>query len=296
MNQLIGIDIGGTQIKMGGFSPDGAVLGQWTRETGDRPTAGVPAFAETVRQMLREAGAADACMGIAAPGVAAKDGRSIAYQPGKMHGIEGFDWGAFLEREVPVLNDAHAALLGEVWQGAAKGAKDAILLTLGTGVGGAILSDGRLLKGSFGRAGHLGHISVTEGIEQSIFGTPGSLEAAIGNYTVGIRSNGRFSSTRELVDAHCAGDAEATVIWEKSLRILARAITSFINILDPELVIIAGGITKAGPVLFEPLAAYLGEIEWRPAGRRVGIVPATLGEWAGAYGAACNAQNLFQRD
>ena len=296
MNQLIGIDIGGTQIKMGAFSPDGAVLGQWTRETGDRPTPGVPAFAETVRQMLREAGAADACMGIAAPGVAAKDGRSIAYQPGKMHGIEGFDWGAFLEREVPVLNDAHAALLGEVWQGAAKGAKDAILLTLGTGVGGAILSDGRLLKGSFGRAGHLGHISVTEGIERSIFGTPGSLEAAIGNYTVGIRSNERFSSTREIVEAYRAGDAEATVVWEKSLRILARAITSFINILDPELVIIAGGITKAGPVLFEPLAAYLGEIEWRPAGRRVGIVPATLGEWAGACGAACNAQNLFQRD
>jgi len=296
MNQLIGIDIGGTQIKMGAFSSDGAMLSQWTRETGDRPTAGVPAFAETVRQMLREVDAPDACVGIAAPGIAAKDGRSIAYQPGKMHGIEGFDWGAFLEREVPVLNDAHAALLGEVWQGAAKGAKDAILLTLGTGVGGAILSDGRLLKGSFGRAGHLGHISVTEGIERSIFGTPGSLEAAIGNYTVGIRSNGRFSSTRELVDAHCAGEAEATVIWEKSLRILARAITSFINILDPELVIIGGGITKAGPVLFQPLATYLDEIEWRPAGRRVGIVPATLGEWAGAYGAACNARNLFQRD
>ena len=296
MNQLIGIDIGGTQIKMGAFSPDGAMLGQWTRETGDRPTAGVPAFAVTVRQMLREADASDACVGIAAPGVAAKNGRSIAYQPGKMHGIEGFDWGAFLEREVPVLNDAHAALLGEVWQGAAKGAKDAILLTLGTGVGGAILSDGRLLKGSFGRAGHLGHISVTEGIERSIFGTPGSLEAAIGNYTVGIRSNGRFSSTRELVDAHCAGEAEATVIWEKSLRILARAITSFINILDPELVIIGGGITKAGPVLFQPLATYLDKIEWRPAGRRVGIVPAALGEWAGAYGAAWNAQNLFQPD
>jgi glucokinase len=180
----------------------------------------------------------------------------------------------------------------EVWQGAARGAKDAILLTLGTGVGGAILSEGRLLKGSFGRAGHLGHVSVTEGVERSIFGTPGSLEAAIGNYTVGIRSNGRFSSTRELVDAHCAGDAEATVIWEKSLRILARAITSFINILDPELVIIGGGITKAGPILFEPLSAFLGEIEWRPAGRRVGIVPATLGEWAGAYGAAWNARTL----
>ena len=292
MHQLIGIDIGGTQIKMGAFSADGKMLTQRISETGDRPTAGAPAFAETVRRMLREADAPETCVGIAAPGVAAKDGRSIAYQPGKMHGIEGFDWGAFLEREVPVLNDAHAALLGEVWQGAAKGAKDAILLTLGTGVGGAILSDGRLLKGSFGRAGHLGHVSVTEGVERSIFGTPGSLEAAIGNYTVGVRSNGRFSSTREIVEAHCAGDADATVIWEKSLRILARAITSFINILDPEIVIIGGGITKAGPILFEPLAIYLDEIEWRPAGRRVGIVPGALGEWAGAYGAAWNARNL----
>ena len=197
--------------------------------------------------------------------------------------------GRFLEREVPVLNDAHAALLGEVWQGAAKGARDAILLTLGTGVGGAILSDGRLLKGSFGRAGHLGHVSVTEGTERSIFGMPGSLEAAFGNYTVPARSNGRFASTRALVEAHCAGDAEATAVWQKSLRTLARAIASFINILDPEIVIIGGGITKAGPILFEPLAGYLDDIEWRPAGRRVSVVPARLGEWAGAYGAAWNA-------
>jgi glucokinase len=292
MHQLIGIDIGGTRIKMSVFSSDGTMLAQRTGETGDRPTAGVPAFAETARRMLREVDAQEACVGIAAPGVAAKDGRSIACQPGKMYGIEGFDWGAFLERDVPVLNDAHAALLGEVWQGAAKGATDAILLTLGTGVGGAILSDGRLMKGSFGRAGHLGHVSVTEDDQRSIFGTPGSLEAAVGNYTVGARSSGRFSSTREVVEAHCEGDAQASAIWEKSLRILARAIASFINILDPEIVIVGGGITKAGPILFEPLARYLDEIEWRPAGRRVGIVPAALGEWAGAYGAAWNARKL----
>lgn len=296
MNELIGIDIGGTQIKMGAFSPEGRMLTQWTRETGDRPTTGAPAFAETVREMLRETNGADARIGIAAPGVAAKDGRSIAYQPGKMHGIEGFDWGNFLERDAPVLNDAHAALLGEVWQGAAQGARDAILLTLGTGVGGAILSDGRLLKGAFGRAGHLGHSSVTESAERSIFGTPGSLEAAIGNYTVGVRSNGRFSSTRELIEAHRAGDSEATLVWVKSVRVLARAITSFINILDPEIVIIGGGITKAGPYLFEPLGEYLDELEWRPAGHRVRIVPATLGEWAGAYGAAWNARQLSPND
>ena len=296
MNQLIGIDIGGTQIKMGAFSPEGRMLTQWTRETGDRPTTGAPRFAETVREMLRETNGADARIGIAAPGVAAKDGRSIAYQPGKMYGIEGFDWGNFLERDAPVLNDAHSALLGEVWQGAAQGARDAILLTLGTGVGGAILSDGRLLKGAFGRAGHLGHSSVTESAERSIFGTPGSLEAAIGNYTVGVRSNERFSSTRELIEAHRAGDSAATLVWVKSVRVLARAITSFINILDPEIVIIGGGITKAGPYLFEPLDEYLDEFEWRPAGHRVRIVPATLGEWAGAYGAAWNARQLSPND
>jgi glucokinase len=272
------------------------MLGQWTRETGDRPTTGAPAFAETVRQMLEETNGSDTTIGIAAPGVAAKDGRSIAYQPGKMHGIEGFDWGAFLDRDVPVLNDGHAALLGEVWQGAAQGAKDAILLTLGTGVGGAILSDGKLLKGTFGRAGHLGHTSVTESAERSIFGTPGSLEAAVGNYTVPVRSNGRFSSTRELIEAHRAGDSEATLVWIKSVRVLARAITSFINILDPEIVILGGGITRAGAYLFDPLDEFLEQFEWRPAGHRVRIVPAKLGEWAGAYGTAWNARQLQGTD
>jgi glucokinase len=294
MNQLIGVDIGGTQIKMAAFTPEGRMLAQWTRETGDRPSPGAPAFAETVRQMLQQANVTNPRIGVAAPGVAAKDGRSIAYQPGKMHGIEGFDWGNFLECEAPVLNDAHAALLGEVWQGAAQGARDAILLTLGTGVGGAILSDGRLMRGTFGRAGHLGHTSVTESAERSIFGTPGSLEAAIGNYTVGVRSHGRFSSTRELVEAHQAGDSEATLVWVRSIRVLARAIASFINILDPEIVIIGGGITKAGAYLFQPLDEYLSEFEWRPAGHRVRIVPARLGEWAGAYGAARNTQELSQ--
>ena len=175
---------------------------------------------------------------------------SIAFQPGKMHGIEGFDWSNYLGARSALLNDAHAACWERFGEGAAKGANDAILLTLGTGVGGAILSDGRLMKGSFGRAGHLGHVSVSEEYKAKHLRNARPLEAAIGNYTVSARSNGRFSSTRtDLVRAHCAGDAGATIIWEKSLRTLARAIASFINILDPEIVILAGGITKAGTAL-----------------------------------------------
>jgi glucokinase len=293
-HQLVGLDIGGTQIKLATFSPDGKTTGNWTRETVDRTVKGIPPFAETVRQMLSEFAAPDARIGIAAPGLVSGDGRSIAFQPGKLHGIENFDWAKFLETTtaIPVLNDAHAALLGEVWQGAASGCRDAILLTLGTGVGGAILSDGKLLKGSIGRAGHLGHVSVCEDDERSIFGTPGSLEAAMGNYSVSKRSNGRFASSLELVKAHQTGDAAATELWLKSIRTLARGITSFINVLDPEIVIIGGGIAQSGKYLFEPLAKFMDEMEWRPGNHRVRIVPAALGEWAGTYGAAWNAVNL----
>jgi glucokinase len=96
----------------------------------------------------------------------------------------------------------------------------------------------------------------------------------------------------ELEKAHLAGDAAATELWLKSVRALARAIASFVNMLDPEMVIIGGGISKSGKILFEPLADFLDELEWRPGGHRVRIVPAALGEWAGTYGAAWNAMNV----
>lgn len=290
-HQLIGLDIGGTQIKAAAFSEDGKLIQHWIRQTNDRLVPGIPPYAESVRQMLSEIAEPEARIGLATPGLAAPDGRSIASQPGKMHGIEKLDWTDFLQTKhiVPVLNDAHSALLGEVWQGAAKGCRHAILLTLGTGVGGAILSDGKLLKGAIGRAGHLGHVSINEDDERSIFGMPGSLEAAMGNYTVTKRTGGRFASSLELEKASKAGDAEARKVWLKSIHALARAIASFINILDPEIVIIGGGIAKSGKNLFEPLAVFLDDLEWRPGGQRVRVIPAVLGEWAGTYGAAWNA-------
>lgn len=291
-HRLLGIDIGGTDIKAASFSPEGAVLESWTLPTRDAKTEGVPVFAQTVRQLLQDVAAPDAQVGLAAPGLAAADGRAIVSMPGKMHGIEHFDWTDYLARGrlVPVLNDAHAALLGEVWCGAAKGCRHAILLTLGTGVGGAILSDGRLLKGLIGRAGHLGHVSIRDDTQHSIMNTPGALELAIGDYTVGARSGGRFANTRELMRAHLAGDAFATEIWLKSVNDLARAIASFINILDPEVIIVGGGIAAAGDALFRPLTDALETMEWRPGGHRVRIVPAQLGGWAGAYGAAWNVR------
>lgn len=294
--KLIGLDIGGTQIKAAAFSSGGKMLQNLTCPTNDHPVPGIPPYAESARQILSKIAAPEARIGIATPGLVAADSRSIASQPGKMHGIEKLDWTDFLQRKkiVPLLNDAHAALLGEVWQGAAKGRRHAILLTLGTGVGGAILSDGKLLKGAIGRAGHFGHVSINEDDDRSIFGMTGSLEAAIGNYNVAKRTGGRFPSSIELEKAYVDGDADAARFWLKSIKDLARAVASFINVIDPEVVIIGGGVANSGKNLFEPFSSYLNSLEWQPAGHHVPIVPAKLGEWAGTYGAAWNASNLIK--
>jgi glucokinase len=115
---------------------------------------------------------------------------------------------------------------------------------------------------------------------------PGSLEGAIGNCSVAARTEGRFTDTRALVEAHLAGDAEATRVWRRSVRALAVAAASIANAVDPELVVIGGGIARAGAALFEPLAEHLDAVEWRPLGHRVRVVPAALGDLAGAIGAA----------
>jgi glucokinase len=288
MSYSIGVDLGGTNIKIVVISNDGNVLEYLTCDTADSEGS----WAQTIKQNLeliqKQRGQSPCHIGLAAPGLAAKDGRSIAYMQGRLKGLQGFAWQDFLGPAVPVfvLNDAHAALLGEVWQGAAQGYRNVILLTLGTGVGGAALVDGRLIKGNIGRAGHLGHVTVNSDGSPDIVNTPGSLEQMIGNYNVSDRSGGRFSSTRLLVEAHLRGDTEATTIWLRSILHLAAAIASFINAFDPEIVIIGGGIAQAGSALFDPLRKELDRFEWRPLGHTVHVIPAALGEKAGAIGAA----------
>jgi glucokinase len=286
MGYSVGIDLGGTNIKIVVISSDGDVLDYLTCDTADAEGS----WAQTIKDQLdlirSKRGNSPCNIGLAAPGLAARDGRSIAYMQGRLQGLQGFIWEEFLGARVMVLNDAHAALLGEVWRGAAKGFRNVILLTLGTGVGGAVLVDGRLIKGQIGRAGHLGHVSVNSEGTPDIVNTPGSLEQMIGNYNIAERSRGRFTSTRKLVEAHLAGDKDASAIWLRSVFHLAAAVASFINAFDPEIVIIGGGIAQAGAALFEPLHKELDRFEWRPMGHRVQVIPAALGEKAGAIGAA----------
>lgn len=289
MSYSIGVDLGGTNIKIVVISNDGEMLDYLTCDTADAEGS----WAQTIKQQLdsiqKQRGNSPCHIGLAAPGLAARDGRSIAYMQGRLRGLQGFVWQDFLGAPILVLNDAHAALLGEVWQGAAKGFRNVLLLTLGTGVGGAVLVDGRLIKGQIGRAGHLGHVSVYSDGTPDIVNTPGSLEQMIGNYNVAERSGGRFTSTRKLVEAHLAGDNAATATWLRSIFHLGAAVASFINAFDPEIVIVGGGIAQAGPALFEPLRKELDRFEWRPMGHQVQVIPAALGEKAGAIGAAYHA-------
>jgi glucokinase len=289
MSYSIGVDLGGTNIKIVVVSADGTVLDFMTCDTADSEGSWAQTIKTNLLQIQNRRGPAPCHIGLAAPGLAATDGKSIAYMQGRLAGLQGFMWEEFLQSSVVVLNDAHAALLGEVWQGAAKGYRNVILLTLGTGVGGAVLIDGHLIKGQIGRAGHLGHTSINSDGALDIVNTPGSLEQMIGNYNLAERSGGRFTSTRKLVEAHLDGDSEATIIWLRSVHHLAAAIASFINAFDPEVVIIGGGIAQAGSTLFEPVRQNLDRFEWRPLDHHVPVIAAALGEKAGAIGAAYHA-------
>ncbi len=292
---VIGLDLGGSSVKWLAVDRAGEQLAQGNVAfDAERPMH----WAEEIRQVVSSVPAEQLGslrgIGISAPGLAARDGRSIAFMPGRLAGLENLVWRDFLQTPfpVPVLNDAHAALLGECWIGAAANCANVVMLTLGTGVGGAAMVDGRLLLGNIGRAGHLGHVCLDPAGAVDVTNMPGSIEMAIGNCSILERSNGRFKTTHDLIAAHNGGDAGATTIWLKSVRELACGVASFINVLDPEMVIIGGGIARAGPALFEPLEAFVRPIEWQPGGHKVPIAPARLGEHAGALGAARRAWDV----
>ena len=283
---VFGLDLGGTQIKGLAVSADGSVLAEESQPTTDAGDAAWRANVEAVFARLRKRYPAGSRVGLCAPGIADRAAHAIALMPGRLRGLEHLAWEDVFGLPTVVLNDAHAALLGEHWQGAARGIENVFMLTLGTGVGGAAMVDGRLLRGHVGRAGHLGHISLNPDGPPDIVGTPGSLEDAVGECTIAARTENRFRGSRELVAAATAGDPLARDAWHRSLRALAAALTGLINILDPHTIVIGGGLAAAGDALFTPLRAELERMEWRIGGHRVPIVPAKLGVRAGAFGAA----------
>ncbi len=289
VNLAIGIDLGGTRIK--GVLLDlstGAVLHKRVSPTNDGEASDWKrVIADTVAHLKGEATAPILGIGLAAPGLPTANNTAIACMPGRLQGLEGFNWSDWLGEPVRVLNDAHAALMAEARFGTLKGIQHGLMLTLGTGVGGGLLLNGELYQGFFQMAGHLGHITVhADSGQPDITNMPGSLEDAIGNITVGRRSFGRYPNTHQLVEGYRQGEPLATQVWLTSIRQLAVAIASLTNAFSPERVVLGGGITQAGNALFDPLQTFFDLFEWQPAGKKTTLCCAQFEDWAGAIGAA----------
>jgi glucokinase len=288
---LIGIDLGGTRIKSVALDLDGNILHQLYTPTHDGDDAyWKQATASGIEELISRIGINDYVVGISAPGLPNERNSAIAYMPGRLQGLENYDWSSSIGCRTWVLNDAVSALMAEAKLGVAKNMKNVVLITLGTGVGGAILIDGKPYQGNFQKAGHIGHITLDHAGDPDIVGMPGSLEDAIGNATIQKRSGGRFKDTYALLDAYRKQDPFAREVWLVSVKKLAIGIASVTNVLSPECIILAGGITEADKDLFEPLEEFLSIYEWRAGGNKTAILKSQFGDMAGAIGAACFAQ------
>jgi len=286
MNAL-GIDLGGTNVKAVLITQQGEIIGKeivpilhsdWLKAVGEAITK------------IKSTYSSFTCVGLSAPGLPDDKNKQINFMPGRLDGLERFSWTDFLQQDVHVLNDAHAALLAEVNFGVAQGLKNVVMLTLGTGVGGAILIDGKLYQGVNQRAGSIGDMSLnSESDEIGYLKVPGTLEDAIGNESLSHRSNHQYQTTRELVEAFANGNDKAKEIWLKSVKKLAVGLCSLINILAPQQIILGGGIAQSDEHLFKPLSEWMDQYEWRPDGKATPIVKAKFSNFAGAIGAACFA-------
>jgi glucokinase len=295
MTTAIGIDLGGTNIKGVLLNAKGDLIHQVARATEPgrtRNNGEEQYWKQTVSQMILELKSKSAnpvnAIGLAAPGLPNENNSAIRVMPGRLDGLENLIWTDYLdEKAVWVLNDAHAALIAEAKFGIGQGIKNIVMLTWGTGVGGGVLINGELYQGNYQMAGHLGHMILDVYNEDpGIVGMPGTLENAIGDATVSKRSFGRIQSTHELVKAYRQGDSFATYIWLNTVRQLALGLCSLCNLLSPELIILGGGVTKAGDALYKPLADFIDVYEWKNTGKKTPIKQAGYGEMAGAAGAA----------
>jgi glucokinase len=292
----IGIDIGGTRIKSVVIDNYGNMVHKAYNATNDgEGAAWKQAVLRLTVELRSKFNIQHFVAGLSAPGLPGKDNRSIACMPGRLQGLENFVWGNFLGGNCFVLNDAVAAMAAEAKCGAAITATNAVMVTVGTGVGGALLINKEIYQGSFNKAGHIGHTVIDSDGSPDVTGMPGSLEECIGNCTLQKRSGGKFSSTQQMLEAAGNGDFFAKNVWGLSVKKLALALASASNLLSPDMIVIGGGIAEAGDALFVPLNKWFDEFEWQPGGIRPQIVKAVHGDIAGALGAAFFAKNQYEK-
>ncbi len=294
MEEVIGIDLGGTNIKMGRFTPAGHCLQHLSVPTPQpaTPTAVLAAILAGIEQLASDLSTVRG-IGMGTPGPVDRTGQ-VARLAINLAGWQDIPIGSWLQAKtgLPTIleNDANCAGLGEAWLGAGKNSQNMILLTLGTGVGGAIILDGQLYTGAQGTAGELGLITFQPDGPTCNSGNRGSLEQYISAKAI-LRDTAQDAATWGKLAA--AGDPEALQFWHQYGQKLGIGLTSLIYVLAPELIIIGGGVSSSSP-FFLPAAQQ--EIEQRvlpPSRQNLQIKAALLGNQAGMLGAAKIAWQLL---
>ena len=306
--KCIGVDVGGTSVKIGLFEEDGRLLKKWEVRTRKEENGKniLPDVAASIRQVLKEEGISfdqikGAGMGV--PGPVLPDGSvEICVNLGWHNVNPQKELSAMLEN-IPVRsgNDANVAALGEMWQGGGKGYRDIVMITLGTGVGGGVILNQKIVSGSHGLAGEIGHIHVRdEEQEHCNCGGMGCLEQVASATGIArearrtmascdtpslLREYGDRVTAKNVLDAAKAGDALADQVVEVVCRYLGLALAQASMMVDPEIFVIGGGVSKAGQYLIDRIYGhydYFTPISKNKA--KIGL--ATLGNDAGIYGAA----------
>ncbi len=299
-----GIDLGGTGIKAGLFGSDGKLLKEGERRTPASAQAILSAVGELCQELTGEEGGGLSGLGIGAAGVLDQEMEMILESPNLPDDFRSFPLRKRLEEslKVPVVldNDASAAALGEYHFGAGRGSKSLICFTLGTGIGGGIVLEGRLWRGATNAAGELGHMCIDPEGPICGCGGRGCLEAFCSTQAILERAEdfmarqpGSVLNELEELTPHTisqvarAGDRAAIKVWEETGRYLGVGIGNILNIFNPEVVVLSGGVSEAGDLILKPALRSAKEVAFEAPFRAARIQRGELGNRAGITGAAC---------
>lgn len=301
-----GVDIGGTTVKIGLFDREGRVLDKWEipTVTDNEGTSILPNVAQSLLDKMSEKGIRQENLvgiGVGAPGAVDGEGNlvngavNLGWKPFNIPGTLR----AYIDVPVKAANDANAAAFGEMWQGGGKGYANMVAVTLGTGVGGGIITDGHILTGATGGGGEIGHIHIDdEETETCGCKNKGCLEqyaSATGIVRLARRRlekddvpsvlrDGTISA-KTVFDAVKAGDKVAVEIAEQFGTYLGKGLANVANVVNPEIFVIGGGVSRAGEILLTFVEPAFRKYAF-PACRNAGFALAKLGNDAGIYGAA----------
>jgi len=304
---VLGIDIGGHQIRAGMVDDGGAILASRTIPTPSDLDAFLPGLQDAIGWLLESSGM-PAAVGVGCKGTIDPDSTRIETLRGTLHYLQGLRIADLvgLPLDVPVFadNDARVALAGEMVWGAAKDRDHVLMLTLGNGVGGAAVVNGRLLRGQAGMAGQMGHLTVNPHGAICSCGNRGCLETVFSARAIEaearaavsrgcdsvltrlFREQPQLATCRTVFQAASEGDEVAAAIVSDAIYRLAAALAGLLHIFDPEVVILGGHVADAGEDLLVPLQ----EEVWRRSrgllGRDVPIVEQEVSDKSGIVGAA----------